>query len=345
MKTIFAVAGIMTIGCAAPISANAQSCPPGHVLRVSMGVCVPRFVESETGPRYRDSQPLMRTSSARPEVGDIVLFGSRSPTLLKPVTPKQAARRPAHAPAIAKAPSRKSVVAEARSSKVELPAQAPLPPRIEARQAPEPVEPSPAPDVKVAAVETPRVEAAPERVAPPPIPVEAPRVREPIAAPVARKAPPSQPVEQMAALGSGNEAPLAYNAPSMTPQPPAPLMQHAEPAPPAALPREARLVPAPPKPETSAPAAPGSSLPDWGDEKKLVEALRANWKSPPLTRSFQRGDEVPADLPLQPLPQPFASRDASVNMHYLMSNGDAVLVLPGMRVVVDVYHSATASLP
>jgi len=100
-----------------------------------------------------------------------------------------------------------------------------------------------------------------------------------------------------------------------------------------------------PIPEAASPPVDADAgLPDWGDEKKLVQALRENWKSRPVARTFQRGDEVPADIELQPLPAPFASRAAGVNMHYLMSNGDAVLVLPGMRVVVDVYHSsATAS--
>jgi hypothetical protein len=105
-----------------------------------------------------------------------------------------------------------------------------------------------------------------------------------------------------------------------------------------------RRIPLYQSPEPDQPASTSSGVPDWGDEKKLVEALRSNWKGTPSGRTFHLGEQVPADVPIQPLPQPYASRDAGVKMHYLMSNGDAVLVLPAMRVVVEIYHSSTASL-
>jgi hypothetical protein len=400
---MFLVAGIVAAGCAAPMDANAQSCPRGQIFRVSMGVCQPKSADNarwsgERGTSARD-RGAMKPSSARPAVGDVVLFGSTFPTLLKPDAPKSApktaVKRVATTPppkqahpklqtraAVAKAAPpapKESVAAVARAAvaptpvvplsmpaphseprvRVEEPTRevavaAPEPKRVTPPAQPEPAVTAPEP-APIEAAQTPQVEAQPEEAR-----NEAPAVEESAPEPprdqrtaaleerAETPAPAQAPPEQVPAV----QVPPAQVPPAQVPLAPV----AAAPEAPVSTPDDTmttasieprnpvRTAPLAPSPEAASPPAQADSgLPDWGDEKKLVEALRENWKSKPVARTFQRGDEVPADIELQPLPAPFASRAAGVNMHYLMSNGDAVLVLPGMRVVVDVYHSTTAS--
>jgi hypothetical protein len=142
-----------------------------------------------------------------------------------------------------------------------------------------------------------------------------------------------EPDLQVAALGSGVQALPTGDAAVTTP--------------PSVVEPPAKTLAAPAAPEAPlvAPAPTANLSPaDWGDEKKLIETLRADWKSTPVATSFQVGQQVPSEILLKPLPPSLASRDQGVNMHYFIANADAVLVLPRLRVVVDVYHSPEASL-
>jgi hypothetical protein len=344
MNKVFLAAGMMAVGFATPFNAVAQSCPPGQIFRVSMGICQPKssqnlqWTESSSSSR----RPALRPSASEPAVGDLVLFGERRPVLLKPVVPKQVAKSPANRET-ANPRAKKTVVA-----KIPAPTKAPVVATSSSRA-----------EIDSAS----RAEAAATR-APPAAPVR--NLSEPTAVAVA-----SSPRADSEAAGAASQASkerpgfdagvarpdqnVAALEPAPTVEPP--VKTHETPAaatmPPAQTtpsvaaaggPKQVRTIPLyhSPEPEQQAAAPPGT--PDWGDEKKLVEALRSNWKGTPVKRAFKLGDQVPADIPLQPLPQPFASRDTGVNMHYLMSNDDAVLVLPTLRVVVDVYRTSTASL-
>jgi hypothetical protein len=259
-----------------------------------------------------------------PAVGDVVLFGSSAPTLYKRVVPRSAAKAPAPKRAIAKAPaSRKAVATVAQPAEEPTSAATGEAPELRRRETEVTAQRNASLKVEDAAV--------PEMKQPEPAKASAPPQEESISAPVAKEQAPPPVVETTM---QPNAAPSAATEP---PVQTTRSMAAVEP------PRQVRTIPLYQTPTPNPPAA-SSGMPDWGDEKKLVEVLRAAWKEKAVTRTFRRGEEVPADFPLQPLPPSFASRDAGVNMHYLIANGDAVLVLPGMRVVVEIYHSSTASL-
>lgn len=342
MNKTFLAAGFMAIAGAALSAAEAQPCPPGHIFRVSQGVCQPKAAGAWQGGGGRS--PL-RPSAAAPAVGDLVVFGPNGPLLLKPNAPRPAATRPAFRPRPAKriasrpaaikgsAPRPPAAVGPARTTLASADAprdETELRKRVSAflgrlNIADQKVE-------EAVLAELRKAEAAPE-----PVTKERPSRQASDAAadapPATRIARGSEPTEPTAATA----APASVKPPA-APEAPVPLGAAAD-----KDQKQARADTGtqPPPPRPAAPTT--SGLPDWGDEKKLVETLRANWKSGQVTRSFHRGDEVPPEVPLQPLPPPLASRAAGVNMSYVMADGDAVLVLPGMRVVVDVYHSATAS--
>jgi hypothetical protein len=148
-----------------------------------------------------------------------------------------------------------------------------------------------------------------------------------------------EPDLQIAALGSGVKA-----VPPPLPTTETPVETVAAPAVSGAPVQTPVALPQHQTPEPIPPAATNSNPPDWGDEKKLIETLRADWKSAPVARSFGVGEQVPSEIRLKPLPPSVASRDQGVNMHYFIANEAAVLVLPRLRVVVDVYHNPEASL-
>lgn len=344
MNRAFLAAGIVAVGCSAPMGAHAQSCPAGQIYRVSMGVCQPRSSENKQWLKNGEGKPALKPSAGRPAVGDVVLFGESAPMLLKPVAPRSATRATAPKRAIAKAPVSRSPASRSPVSKEPV-SRAVATVAQPAEEAPElrkqetefttqrnaslKVEDAKVPEAKqpelVPATAAPRAASQDAPVAkqdPPVAQQEAPVVKEQAPPPVV-----AAPMQPNAAPSAAIEQPRETATSMAAIQPP----------------RQVRTIPLYQTP-TSNPPAVNSSAPDWGDENKLVEVLRAAWKEKAVTRTFRRGEEVPADLPLQQLPASFASRDAGVNMHYLIANGDAVLVLPGMRVVVEVYHSSTASL-
>jgi hypothetical protein len=357
MKNISLAAGLLAASCTAPLAA--PSCPSGQILRVSSGVCQPKTAEAVQWLKQGASKPM-----AKPSAGAAVgsLLRSTSPDA-RPLTPfaSQAAKAPVRRPLIAHPsetqPGVASAAADTSLAKVTAAPQTTAP--RSARGADLALKPS---------REFRAERADPQAAAPAPGVQEAGGPPEPVRLPPGRRTAtvPNAPARATPAQELGQPAPSGVASPRQ-PERTAANVARASPQPPAASARPPSPQQPPPTespvaggmatatitaPETTGtipqsraaePSGADPGLVDWGDEGQLVAALRANWQATPVEQTFRVGERVPADVPLLALPQPYAGRDRGLNMRYLMANSDAVLVLPTLRIVIDVFAGSTES--
>lgn len=376
MKNITLAAGFLAATCAAPLAASIQSCPSGQILRVSSGVCQPKSAEAVRWLKPGGAKPTAEASAGAAAVGRPLRSGSpdsRPParvgskvaamaSVRQPLIPQQLDPRSGVATAAATASFAKGKADTAPHSAAgaglapklsrefgdeRADPKAAAPGETEPRPAgvtPEPVRPLP--EWKAATVLNAPVRATPaeEIGQPAPSSVAAPPQPQHAATNVAQASQPPAATEAETAVGSRSNlamAALRNDAASPAQQPRAEST--------AAAPMTTATLAAPETTGTisqsraAEPNAVDPGLVDWGDESQLVAALRANWRAMAAAHTFRVGEQVPVDVWLQALPHPYAGRDHGLNMRYLIANGDAVLVLPTLRVVVEVHSDRNES--